>query len=179
AQPPLQACLAPAVAHPKGFALIWVARWRTPRVRRICSSPMDLRRLLPSLQLETWPATRLRGTCRDFTTDIPWWNGRRDLPPSDSSAIIPPRRDDPPKFLNFFLSTGAFLLYKTGSEEFIDLVSRQILLGIAVLIFILPPASADPFPDAGPVVSGNVARLRFGRAAAPKHAPLAVKRAIW
>ena len=88
-------------------------------------------------------------------------------------------QDDPPKFLNFFLSTGAFLLYKTGPEEFIDLVGRQILLGIAVLIFIVPPASADPFPDAGPVVSGNVARLRFGRAAAPKHAPLAVKRAIW
>jgi hypothetical protein len=47
------------------------------------------------------------------------------------------------------------------------------------LIFIVSPASADPFPDAGPVVSGSTARLRFGRAAAPKHAPLAVKRAIW
>jgi len=47
------------------------------------------------------------------------------------------------------------------------------------LIFIVPPVSADPFPDAGPITSGNMARLRFGRAAAPKHAPLAVKRAIW
>jgi hypothetical protein len=82
--------------------------------------------------------------------------------------------------------------YKTAPEEFIDSVSRQILpcaqqlraamrawLGIAVLALIVPPASADLFSDAGPVVSGNVARLRFGRAAAPKHAPLAVKRAIW
>jgi hypothetical protein len=70
-------------------------------------------------------------------------------------------------------------LYKTAPEEFIDSASRQILLGIAVLIFIVPAASADLFPDAGPVVSGNVARLRFGHAAAPKHAPFAVKRAIW
>jgi len=47
------------------------------------------------------------------------------------------------------------------------------------LVFIIPPVSADLFPASGPVVSGKVARLRFGRAAAPKNAPLAVKRAIW
>ena len=44
---------------------------------------------------------------------------------------------------------------------------------------IVPSASADLFPASGPVVSGNVARLRFGKAAAPKNAPLPVKRAIW
>jgi hypothetical protein len=44
---------------------------------------------------------------------------------------------------------------------------------------ILPSASADLFPSSGPVVSGEVARLRFGKAAAPKNAPLSVKRAIW
>jgi hypothetical protein len=44
---------------------------------------------------------------------------------------------------------------------------------------IVSPASADLFPDSGPVVSAKTAHLRFGRAAAPKHAPLAVKRAIW
>jgi cell wall-associated NlpC family hydrolase len=43
----------------------------------------------------------------------------------------------------------------------------------------VPPGSADLFPASGPVVSGKAARLRFGRAAAPKNAPLAVKRAIW
>src|SRR5207244_11210975 len=69
--------------------------------------------------------------------------------------------------------------YKTASEEFICPANRPLLLAIAVLIFIVPPTSADPFPDAGPVVSGKTAHLRFGRAAAPKHAPLAVKRAIW
>jgi hypothetical protein len=84
-----------------------------------------------------------------------------------------------PRFLHFFLSNSRFPSIKTAPEEFIDSVNRQILLGIAVLIFMVPPASADPFPDAGPIVSGNLARLRFGRAAAPKHAPLAVKRAIW
>jgi hypothetical protein len=47
------------------------------------------------------------------------------------------------------------------------------------LAVIVPSASADPFPDAGPVISGSTARLHFGRAAAPKHAPVAVKRAIW
>jgi hypothetical protein len=83
------------------------------------------------------------------------------------------------KFLKIFLSNCRFPLYKTASEEFICSPNCQILLGIAVLIFIVPAASADPFPDAGPIVSGNAARLRFGHAAAPKHAPVAVKRAIW
>lgn len=50
---------------------------------------------------------------------------------------------------------------------------------MAVFISIAPLVSADLFPDSGPVTSGSLARLRFGRAAAPKHAPLAVKRAIW
>ncbi len=53
------------------------------------------------------------------------------------------------------------------------------MLGIAVLTFIVPPVSADLFPASGPVVSGKTARFVFGRAAAPKNAPLAVKRAIW
>ena len=44
---------------------------------------------------------------------------------------------------------------------------------------ILPSASADLFPTKGPVTSGKVARLRFGHAAAPKNAPISVKRAIW
>jgi hypothetical protein len=45
---------------------------------------------------------------------------------------------------------------------------------------ILPSASADLFPTKGPVTSGNIARLRFGHAAAaPKGAPIPVKRAIW
>jgi hypothetical protein len=48
-----------------------------------------------------------------------------------------------------------------------------------VLTLIVPRGSADLFPASGPVVSGKTAHLRFGRAAAPKNAPLAVKRAIW
>src|SRR5213076_1408602 len=53
------------------------------------------------------------------------------------------------------------------------------MLGIAVLAFIVPPVSADLFPGSGPVVSGKTARLCFGSGAAPKNAPLTVKRAIW
>ncbi|PYJ29621.1 MAG: hypothetical protein DME90_04870 [Verrucomicrobia bacterium] len=83
------------------------------------------------------------------------------------------------KFLNFFLFNHRFPSYKTAPEEFIHPVRRQILLGIAVLAWIVTAASADLFPDSGPVTSGNMARFRFGHAAAPKHAPLAVKRAIW
>jgi hypothetical protein len=53
------------------------------------------------------------------------------------------------------------------------------LFGIVVLALIVPSASADLFPRSGPLVSGKTARLRFGRAAAPKNAPLQVKRAVW
>ena len=58
-------------------------------------------------------------------------------------------------------------------------VGLKILLGTVVLAVIGPSLSADIFPASGPMVSGKVARFRFGRAAAPKDAPLAVKRAIW
>src|SRR5919197_2453611 len=64
-------------------------------------------------------------------------------------------------------------------EEFIYPVNRQILLAIVISGLILPPAAADLFPSSGPGVSGKSARLRFGKAAAPKSAPLSVKRAIW
>jgi hypothetical protein len=83
------------------------------------------------------------------------------------------------KFLKIFFSSAPFLLYKTAPEEFINPVTRQVLLGTAVLALIVPPVSADIFPASGPVVSGKTARLRFGKASAPKNAPLAVKRAIW
>jgi hypothetical protein len=87
----------------------------------------------------------------------------------------------PPKkqFPIFFFSSTGVLAYDTIPEELIFPVNRQILIGVAVLILIVPRGSADLFPDSGPVVSGKTARLRFGHAAAPKNAPLAVKRAIW
>jgi hypothetical protein len=50
---------------------------------------------------------------------------------------------------------------------------------MAVFAWIIPSTVADLFPTSGPVVSGKTARLRFGKAAAPKNAPIAVKRAIW
>src|SRR4029453_15983634 len=58
-------------------------------------------------------------------------------------------------------------------------VGLKILAGAVVLAVIGPSLSADTFPASGPMVSGKVARLRFGRAAGPKDGPLPVKRAIW
>lgn len=56
---------------------------------------------------------------------------------------------------------------------------RQTLTSLAILILLVASAAADSFPTSGPVVSGKTARLRFGKAAAPKNAPVPVKRAIW
>jgi hypothetical protein len=58
-------------------------------------------------------------------------------------------------------------------------VNRQILLTVVISGLILPSAPADLFPSSGPVALGKVAHLRFGKAAAPKNAPVPVKRAIW
>jgi hypothetical protein len=80
---------------------------------------------------------------------------------------------------NFCLSSTEFLAYDTIPEEIICPVSHRILLGIAVFAWVVPSAIGDLFPNSGPVVSEKTARIRFGKAAAPKNAPLAVKRAIW
>lgn len=58
-------------------------------------------------------------------------------------------------------------------------LSLKILVGAVVLAAILSSANANIFPSSGPTVPGAQARLRFGQAAAPESAPLAVKRAIW
>lgn len=58
-------------------------------------------------------------------------------------------------------------------------LSPKILVSGAILTAITSTVSANTFPCAGPTVPGNRARLRFGQAAAPASAPLAVKRAIW
>ena len=79
----------------------------------------------------------------------------------------------------FFFSSEHFFGYDRVPEEFICPVNRRIVLGTAIFVLIVPAILADLFPFSGPVVSGNMARLRFGQAAAPKKAPFAVKRAIW
>jgi hypothetical protein len=79
----------------------------------------------------------------------------------------------------FFFSSPDFLAYDKAPEELIYPADRKLILGAAILALIVPATVADLFPESGPVVSGKVARLRFGRVAAPKNAPLAVKRAIW
>jgi hypothetical protein len=58
-------------------------------------------------------------------------------------------------------------------------VNLKILLGTIAVAVAVPSLVAAPFPESGPVVLGNKARLHRGQAAAPKNAPAAVKRAIW
>jgi hypothetical protein len=58
-------------------------------------------------------------------------------------------------------------------------VSPKILFSAVILAAITSTVCANPFPGSGPTVPGNRARLRWGQAAAPESAPLAVKRAIW
>jgi hypothetical protein len=56
-------------------------------------------------------------------------------------------------------------------------VSLKILLGTTISAAAVPSIVADTFPGSGLVVSGKVVRLHHGQAAAPKKAPVAVKRA--
>ena len=58
-------------------------------------------------------------------------------------------------------------------------LNPKVLFGAAVVAVIASSANANIFPASGPTVPGTRARLRFGQAAAPAGAPLAVKRAIW
>jgi len=69
--------------------------------------------------------------------------------------------------------------YETVPEAFIYPVSLKILLGTVALALAVPSIIADTFPVSGSIVSGGVARLHRGQAAAPKKAPVSVKRAIW
>jgi hypothetical protein len=78
-----------------------------------------------------------------------------------------------------FFSSADVLAYDKVPEELIYPVTRKILIATAVLALIIPSTIADTFPVSGPVVSGKVARLHSGKAAAPKKAPLPVRRAIW
>jgi hypothetical protein len=58
-------------------------------------------------------------------------------------------------------------------------LSPKISFSAVILAAITSAVCANPFPGSGPTVPGNRARLRWGQAAAPATAPLAVKRAIW
>jgi hypothetical protein len=78
-----------------------------------------------------------------------------------------------------FFSFTKFLAYDTVPEAFMYPVSLRILLGTVIVAVAVPVMIADTFPASGPVVSGKVARLHRGQAAAPKKAPVSVQRAIW
>ena len=119
-----------------------------------------------------------------------WWNALSSTrwnaasPPdicasADFSAIVLRTRRSTENSVILCFSLAGSLAYKTLPEEFIYPVTLKILLGATVFALIVPLLIADPFPASGPVVSGKRARLYSGQAAAPKKAPLRVKRAIW
>jgi hypothetical protein len=66
-------------------------------------------------------------------------------------------------------------------HAFEGLVNRLLFvtLILAASSAIGATATPTPFPSTGPTVPGKSAHLRYGKAAAPENAPLAVKRAIW
>lgn len=66
-----------------------------------------------------------------------------------------------------------------AAKRAVDFPRLKIITIAAALGAAVSSAKADSFPSAGPTVPGSRARLRFGQAAAPEAAPLAVKRAIW
>jgi len=78
-----------------------------------------------------------------------------------------------------FFHSSIFWHTSQSRRGFIYPVNPKVLLGLTVFALIVASVAADIFPVSGPVVSGKVARLRFGEAAAPKKAPLLVRRAIW
>jgi hypothetical protein len=53
------------------------------------------------------------------------------------------------------------------------------LVCLIVLVAVAITSRAALFPESGPTVQGNTARLRGKVAAAPENAPMTVKRAIW
>lgn len=55
----------------------------------------------------------------------------------------------------------------------------KLLLYTAVFATAISSTFASGFPEMGPTVPGNTARLRGKTAAAPQNAPISVKRAIW
>src|SRR6266403_1561109 len=80
---------------------------------------------------------------------------------------------------DFFLGKAGSYRIRHAPKRSVYPLSPKIQVGAAVLAAIASSANANPFPASGPTVPGTHARLRFGQAAAPEGAPLAVKRAIW
>lgn len=76
----------------------------------------------------------------------------------------------------FFFSLIDFL---TRSQPALPTVVMKILVASLAWMSVITSVAGSSFPSSGPTVSGAVAQLRSGQAAAPENAPLSVKRAIW
>src|SRR3954463_9966846 len=82
---------------------------------------------------------------------------------------------------NFLLFNPPAMAYHTLARASVNLsLSKFSLLPSVCVALVAATAAASPsFPESGPTVPGNTARLHGKSAAAPQNAPLTVKRAIW
>jgi hypothetical protein len=86
---------------------------------------------------------------------------------------------EPIRARQIFLSSANNVAYHTLPKSSVNSAGLKIWFAAAAFGAFVSSTMADGFPATGPTISGSTARLRRGRAAAPEHAPLAVKRAIW
>ena len=71
------------------------------------------------------------------------------------------------------------MAYHTLPTPSVYPMSRRFVIAACAFTALTATAVAIPFPESGPTIPGNTARLLGKLAAAPKAAPLLVKKAIW
>lgn len=79
----------------------------------------------------------------------------------------------------FCFSNPQTMAYHTLPTPSVNPALPKFVLSAFVAGTFATSATATSFPDSGPTVPGNTARLLGKLAAAPQNAPLTVKRAIW
>ncbi len=79
----------------------------------------------------------------------------------------------------FCFSNAYPMAYHTLPTLSVNPALPKFLSVALVAAAFVTPVFATPFPEYGPTIPGNTARLRGKVALAPQDAPLTVKRAIW
>jgi hypothetical protein len=90
----------------------------------------------------------------------------------------PPAPEKPARRIFCFANASAVAYHTLPGASLISMTLKKLLWTTA-LLSLSGFTSAATFPESGPIVPGNMARLRGKLAAAPQNAPLIVKRAIW
>ena len=81
--------------------------------------------------------------------------------------------------MHFFAFQTCELWHTTRSQLRVNLALPKFVCSALAVVAFTTTAAATSFPESGPTVPGNTARLRGKVAAAPQNAPIHVKRAIW